>query len=352
MKLLPKLLAIGYLNREELTNEKFIDNPFGEGKLYLSGDVARWKPDGNIEYLGRNDNQVKIHGFRIEPEEVESTIRQYKNVNDCVVVAKEDLSGDKALYAYMTSDTVLDLEDIKAVLRTNLPDYMVPAYMMQIDKIPVTTNGKLDVRALPEIKTNNRAEYIAPETDAEKAICKAFEDILGISSVSVDEDFFELGGDSIKAIRIVSNVRESNHLISVKDVMTGRCPRKIAMTAAAEDNVKYEQGEVSGEVQKTPIIHEFENWNLPKPWHFNQSIMINTQDDENMTELILQALTKHHDMLRAVYKDGNIVVKPFEQNKGYSLDIFNICDVEDPSPAIHNSPAMPIPHSLLFLSKI
>ncbi len=322
-------LAVGYLNRDDLTNSKFVDNPYGEGKLYLSGDLARWLPDGNIEYIGRNDKQVKIHGFRIEPEEVESTIRQYQSVTDCVVIAKEDASGDKALYAYITSYNELDIEDIKSLLRVSLPDYMVPSYMMQIDKIPVTINGKLDARALPEIVNRSRSEYVVPETDAEKAICKAFGDILGISKVSVDEDFFELGGDSIKAIRIVSNVRENHYLISVKDIMTGRTPRKIAIVAVAENTVMYEQGEVTGIVEKTPIIQEFERWKLKKIEHFNQSLMINTHDDEETTALILEELVKHHDMLRAVYTDGQIEIKSFEQNIKYLVSVYDLCGLCD-----------------------
>ncbi|HDX9576229.1 TPA: AMP-binding protein, partial [Bacillus mobilis] len=148
-----------YLNRPELTAEKFIDNPFGEGKLYRSGDLARWLPDGNIEYLGRMDEQVKIRGFRIELGEIESVIRRIEGVTDAAVIVREDKNAEKAVHAYFTAKGQLNISTIKEEIRKDLPDYMIPAYMMQIEKIPVTRNGKLDKRALPEIELKSEKEY-------------------------------------------------------------------------------------------------------------------------------------------------------------------------------------------------
>ncbi|MCR5730053.1 MAG: amino acid adenylation domain-containing protein, partial [Ruminococcus sp.] len=246
-------LARGYLNRPEITAEKFVKNPFGEGRMYRSGDLARWLPDGNIEYLGRIDEQVKIRGFRIELGEIESKIREIENIKDCSVIARADSAGDKAIYAYYTSDAEVSVSEIRGRLSESLPEYMLPAYMMQIEAIPVTRNGKLDRRALPEIETKTTREYVAPRNEAEEAVCNAFSEILGVERVGVQDSFFELGGDSIKAIRIISKLRNAGYTATVKEVMNGKTAEKIALAVKnANEKQKYEQGEVSGRVESTP----------------------------------------------------------------------------------------------------
>ncbi|WP_144665099.1 AMP-binding enzyme, partial [Bacillus velezensis] len=145
-------VAKGYLNQPELTAEKFIDNPYGEGKLYRSGDLARWLPNGEMEYLGRIDEQVKIRGYRIELYEIESVLRNQPGISDVAVVALE-VGGDKSICAYLiptNQEQQLDMSEIKNDLRDKLPEYMLPGFMMQIDALPLTPNGKLDAKALPE----------------------------------------------------------------------------------------------------------------------------------------------------------------------------------------------------------
>ncbi|MBQ3757775.1 MAG: amino acid adenylation domain-containing protein, partial [Oscillospiraceae bacterium] len=145
-------LARGYLNQPELTAEKFVACPYEDGKMYRTGDLARWLPDGNIEYLGRIDEQVKIRGYRIEIKEIEKAIIKIESVRDCAVIVRTDANGEKALYAYVVSDEEVSISAIRDTLAQTLPEYMIPAYMTQIEKIPVTRNGKLDKRALPEIE--------------------------------------------------------------------------------------------------------------------------------------------------------------------------------------------------------
>ncbi|MBE5929398.1 MAG: amino acid adenylation domain-containing protein, partial [Lachnospiraceae bacterium] len=250
-------LARGYLNRPDLNEMKFVPNPFGEGKMYRSGDLARWLPDGNLEYLGRIDEQVKIRGFRIELGEIETRIREVEGVTDCAVIVRTDASGDKAICAYMTGDTKISISDVRDNLSKNLPDYMIPSYMMQIESIPVTRNGKLDRRALPEIEAKAENEYVAPENETEAAVCRAFETMLGIEKVGVNDSFFELGGDSIKAIRVVSKVRSEGYTITVKDILQKRTPKSIALCAVKEEENNYQQGEVTGKIQDTPIMRQF-----------------------------------------------------------------------------------------------
>ena len=319
-------VARGYLNQPELTAEKFTADPFGEGRMYHTGDLARWLPDGNVEYLGRIDEQVKIRGFRIELGEIESRIRELGGIRDCAVIAREDAGGDVALHAYVVSDETVDPSVIREELGRTLPDYMIPPYVMQIGQIPVTRNGKLDKRALPEIEIGERAAYEAPESEEEKALCEACEEILGVRRVSVNDSFFEIGGDSIKAIRIVSRMRSKGYAVSVRDIMKYRRPRSIAAFVAKEQAQAYEQGEVTGTVAETPIMRETRLMAFKKPSHFNQAMMIPLEDDvdEGSLRKTLDALVKHHDVLRAVYRDGKLEILGYEESKKYDLFLFDL----------------------------
>lgn len=221
-------LARGYLNRPELTAEKFVKNPFGEGRMYHTGDLARWLPDGNIAYLGRIDEQVKVRGYRIELGEIENRIRENEEVKDCAVIARNDAYGDKAVFAYVVGDEEIDLSKIRDALSKSLPEYMIPSYLMQIERIPVTRNGKLDKRALPEIAAKAGKEYVAPRTEMERLIASVFEEMLGVEKVGINDNFFELGGNSLKAIRISSKLKLSNLNVSTKDLHTQKTVAQLA----------------------------------------------------------------------------------------------------------------------------
>ncbi|WP_313077157.1 non-ribosomal peptide synthetase, partial [Lacrimispora sp.] len=212
-------IARGYLNRPELSAERFVKNPFGEGKMYRTGDLVCWSLDGNIEYLGRTDEQIKIRGFRVELGEIESRIQEMEDIRETAVIAKKAREGDTCICAYVVSEQQVEAKEIRDRLRKVLPDYMVPAYVMQIESIPVTRNGKLDRKALPEPEYQSTSEYIAPRNMVEEMIVKAFVSILGVKQVSVTDEFFDLGGDSIKAIRVVSKIREAGYQTSVKWIM-------------------------------------------------------------------------------------------------------------------------------------
>ncbi|WP_339251670.1 amino acid adenylation domain-containing protein [Sporosarcina sp. FSL W8-0480] len=211
----------GYLNSEELTKEKFVDNPFGEGKMYRSGDLVRWLPDGNIEYLGRIDNQVKIRGYRVELQEIEEVFNKQAGIKETVVIAKEIDEGNQALCAYVVMDeeNATDIVTVKAGVRKELPEYMIPAYVMEIAEIPLTVNGKIDKKALPAIELERHVEYIAPRNSVEETLCKLFEEVLGIDQVGIKDNFFELGGDSIKAIRFTTLCRNVDYALSIKKLM-------------------------------------------------------------------------------------------------------------------------------------
>jgi len=202
-------LARGYLNKPELTGEKFILNPFEPNiRMYKTGDLARWLSDGNIEFLGRIDHQVKIRGFRIELGEIESQLLKNEKVRETVVISREDENNNKYICAYIVGDNEINAKELREYLSKELPEYMVPSYFVQLEKIPVTPNGKVDRRALEQYDKfiDIGTVYETPRNFIEAKMVSVWEEILGIERIGVRDDFFDLGGDSIKAIRIVSKL--------------------------------------------------------------------------------------------------------------------------------------------------
>ena len=210
-------VARGYLNRPELTLEKFIPNPFSDdplARLYKTGDKARYLPDGNIEYIGRIDHQVKIRGYRIELGEIETVLSQHPKIQQVVVVVRSDSPGDKSLTAYIVpaQTTAPTIADLRHFLKQQLPDYMVPSVYVILDALPLLPNGKVDRRALPAsegLRLDLEAEYVAPRTLVEEMLAKIWAEVLGLEKVGIDDNFFDLGGHSLKATRVLSRVQEA-----------------------------------------------------------------------------------------------------------------------------------------------
>ncbi|MFN6488341.1 MULTISPECIES: non-ribosomal peptide synthetase, partial [unclassified Nostoc] len=207
-------LAKGYLNRSELTQEKFIPNPFeetGASRLYKTGDLARYLPDGNIEYLGRIDNQVKIRGFRIELGEIETVLSQYPHVQANCVIAREDNPGDKRLVAYVVphQHSTPTINELRQFLKAKLPDYMVPTAFAILESLPLTPNGKIDRRALPapDFKSQRIDKYLAPRNPIEELLAQIWAQVLKLELVDINDNFFELGGHSLLATQVVSRIR-------------------------------------------------------------------------------------------------------------------------------------------------
>jgi amino acid adenylation domain-containing protein len=206
-------LARGYLNRPELTAHKFIRNPFSDergARIYATGDLARYWPDGRIECLGRKDDQVKIRGFRIELGEIESVLRQHHSVRESVVTVREDVPGDRRLIAYVVPSkaTGINQRTLRALLQEKLPDYMIPAVFIRLASLPLTPNGKVDRRALPppDYAARSKETYVAPRTPIEVLLSGIWAEVLQVRRVGLDDNFFELGGHSLLATQIVSRV--------------------------------------------------------------------------------------------------------------------------------------------------
>ena len=210
-------LARGYLHRPELTAEKFIANPFSavpQSRFYKTGDLARYLPNGNIELLGRIDNQVKIRGFRIELGEIESVLVQHPSIQQAVVLAREDAPGDRRLVAYAVATVGANpsADDLRRFLQQKLPDYMAPSAFMFLDSLPLTTNGKLDRKALPTpdpIRPELEKTFTAPTTPVEGILANIWAAVLKLDKVGIHDNFFHLGGHSLLATQIVSRVHSA-----------------------------------------------------------------------------------------------------------------------------------------------
>ena len=203
-------LARGYLYREELTREKFVPEPFaGEERIYRTGDLARWLPNGNVEYLGRIDHQVKIRGYRIELGELEESLRKQPEIKEAVVIARDGSDGQKYLCGYVIAEQAIGEEALKDRLRATLPEFMVPSRIVFLEQFPLSPNGKLDRKALPAPAVAAAAtEYIAPRNEQEQALADIWAEVLGLDRVSVLDDFFTLGGNSIHFISVLSKARK------------------------------------------------------------------------------------------------------------------------------------------------
>ncbi len=311
-------LSRGYLNQPTLTSEKYIQNLFGEGKLYKTGDLVKWMPDGNIDYLGRIDTQVKVRGFRIELGEIESRLRDIESISDCAVITRADEAGINDIYAYFVSDEEMKMNDIRNRLRSTLPEYMIPNHIMQISEIPLTSNGKLNQRGLPEIKGVNEQVYESPMNEKESLLCNLFQEVLGVESVGRNDNFYELGGDSIKAIRIVSKVRDHGYELTVRDILIHYTIQAISLHMARLEDKKYIQCEVNGDIVNTPMIDDFINRGNPEMHYYNQTKMIKIGDyDEIQIRTAIDAVIFHHDILRSVFKENHLVTLSYAESKRY-----------------------------------
>ncbi|BAY66478.1 amino acid adenylation domain-containing protein [Calothrix brevissima NIES-22] len=307
-------LAQGYLNRPQLTNEKFIANPFSQqvgARLYKTGDLARYLPDGNIEYLGRIDHQVKLRGFRIELGEVENVISQHPTVLQVTAIVREDVPGEQRLVAYVVlqPESAATVNELRQFLKQKLPDYMVPTAFVFLDTLPLTPNGKVDRRVLPapDFSRLSDVNFVAPTTSNEQTLAKIWADVLRVEKVGIHDNFFDLGGDSILSLQIIARARQAGLQLSPKQLFAHQTIAELVTVVGTTKKIQAEQGLVTGALPLTPIQHWFFEQNLSAPHHFNQSIMLSVPADvqPELLAQVLEQLFKHHDALRLRFKlDG------------------------------------------------
>ncbi|WP_432079842.1 amino acid adenylation domain-containing protein, partial [Streptomyces sp. YPW6] len=296
-------VARGYLHRPGQTAQRFVADPFGGGpgdRLYRTGDVVRWTAKGVLEFVGRADDQVKLRGFRIELGEVEAAVAGHPAVQDVVV-----LVHDQRLVAYVTpaGEDFVEQEELREFVARSLPEYMVPAVVMVLEKLPLTPSGKLDRRALPAPEAVH-AEYVAPRDRTELVLAEVWAEVLGVERVGIHDNFFELGGDSILSIQVVARARARGVGITPKLVFDHPTVADLALVAGVE-SVQAEQGVVTGEAPLIPIQNWFFGQELPEQDHFNQSVLLNVAGaDREALAAVVETLLTHHDALR-LRSDGS-----------------------------------------------
>ncbi|WP_440115893.1 amino acid adenylation domain-containing protein [Paenibacillus sp. QZ-Y1] len=307
-------LARGYWGKEELTLEKFVPNPYAQGeRMYRTGDLACWLPDGTIEYIGRIDDQVKIRGHRIEPGEVARVLLEHGAVSESTVVAYTDGEGRSILCAYVVPRREWTAHELREHIRSRLPDYMVPSSFMEVKQIPLTPNGKVDKKALPEPDMGRQveADYVAPTNEVERALAEIWQQVLQVEQVGIHDRFIELGGDSIKAIQVSARVHQRQLRMEVSDLLRYSTIAELAPHLKA-DATQIEQGVVEGEVPFLPIQHWFLEQQIPDAHHWNQAMMLFRSEGwlfEAVRE-VFAALLIHHDALRMAFlQDGQSIVQ-------------------------------------------
>ncbi len=308
-------LARGYLNRPELTAEAFVPNPFvsqqrgeieGGTRLYKTGDLARYLPDGNIEFLGRVDHQVKVRGFRIELGEIEAALNRHPAIREVIVVAQDGESGDKHLVAFVVfaQGRSVTITESRKFLQERLPEYMLPSAFVELDALPLTPGGKVDRRALPTFKgikpDLKETAYVAPRTPVEKSLVEIWKQVLKVERIGIYDRFFDLGGDSILSIQVVARSNQAGLPLTPRQVFDHQTIAELAAVVGAGRKVEAEQGIVTGPLPLTPIQRWFFEYVPIEPWHWNQALLLETQVGIRpaMLARVVSHLMAHHDALR------------------------------------------------------
>jgi amino acid adenylation domain-containing protein/non-ribosomal peptide synthase protein (TIGR01720 family) len=312
----------GYLNRDELTTEKFVDDPFYKGaRMYRTGDLARWLPDGNIEFLGRMDNQIKLRGYRIELGEIENRLLGHPDISEAAAVIRE-ANGDPYLCAYVVCVKELTLTEIHDFLSGELPDYMIPARFVPLDVMPLTPSGKVDRKALPApegLELGSGVTYAPPRNELEKHMARVWSDVLGKQEVGIHDNFFMIGGDSIKTIQVAARMNELGYQFDMKEIFQN--PTIAALSPYIKrSGATVAQEQVSGFLPLAPSQRWFFH-HFGYQRHFNQSVMLTAAEgfDEDEIRAIFGKLLEHHDALRMTFTQtaGGIV----QENLGGDLPL-------------------------------
>ncbi|WP_100001466.1 non-ribosomal peptide synthetase [Bacillus velezensis] len=327
-------VARGYFGRPELTEEKFVPNPFVPGeRMYRTGDLARWLPDGTIEYAGRMDDQVKIRGYRVELGEIEAALRSLDGVKEAAVSVRTGQSGNKELIAYMSLQADMDTEKVRSSLSKQLPNYMVPAYMMELEKLPLTPNGKLDRKNLPEPELALQTAYTAPRNELEEQLSVIWQEVLGAKQVGIEDSFFELGGDSIKALQVSARLGRYGWKMTASDLFRHPSIKELAPLIRKAERV-IDQRPVEGDIPWTPVQQWFLSQRMENRNHFNQSVMMFSSDALHKQPLkeALQHLVIHHDALRITVSTENESFRQInhgiQKDELYSLDIWDLSETD------------------------
>lgn len=324
-------LARGYLNHPQLTKEKFLPNPFDNRKrIYRTGDLARWLPDGNIEYLGRIDEQVQLRGYRIELGEIETLLLEHPKVREAIVLVQQDENqSDNTLCAYVIGNDDNLEKELRDYLQKELPDYMIPTYLIQLDAFPLTANGKVNRKSFPKPKRDIvlDTKVAIPTNPTQQLLVDIWKEVLQHSKIGIFDNFFSLGGDSIKAIQVAARLQQHQKKMVVNHLLQFPTIAELSIYVE-DDHVPLEQTQITGEVPLTPIQNHFFKQAFPGKHHWNQAVMIANEAvwDRYAVEQAFHQIVSHHDVLRMRYAEteGKIT----QRNKGilgtyFTVDAFH-----------------------------
>ncbi len=302
-------VGAGYLNRPDLTAEKFIDNPFGKGRLYKTGDLAYWRENGNISYVGRNDFQVKIRGLRIELGEIESALSGIDGINMSVAVIRKDSTGRELICAFYTGDRI-EARDIRAKIGDKIPKYMIPHIFTHLEKMPLTASGKINRNALPEINPDEittEAKYVAPTTKKETALTDCVKTVLGVKQVSINDNFFDIGGDSLKAIELTAALEAKGYTVAVKTIFTAENMADLAAELTVKE--KYESKSNYGRIlpATAPQMRVYTAQMIePELPLYNIPYVFRVQEiDSERLRIAVNKLAERHESLRTHFESIN-----------------------------------------------
>jgi len=306
-------LSRGYLGRQQLTEEKFVPNPFFKGeRMYKTGDLARWLPDGNIEFLGRKDQQIKISGHRIELGEIENQLLNHEEIREVFVTAKEDTNGNKYLMAYIAGDRPFTLEEIRGYLAKELPYYMIPSYILQLNKLPLTINGKIDRKSLPEPSgsIDTGSIYEAPRNEIEEKLVMIWKEILNIKKVGINDNFFELGGQSLKATGMAARIqKELNTPVLLKEVFLKPTIKELSKYISELEKKAFKEIQIIAGKEYYPVSSAqnrllIVNQLNEKDTSYNMvfTVSIEGRFDIEKAENAFNQIVKRHEALRTVFK--------------------------------------------------
>ncbi|MDO5580378.1 MAG: amino acid adenylation domain-containing protein [Planctomycetia bacterium] len=330
-------IAKGYWNRPELTRERFLPDPYAldekKDYYYRTGDLVRWNHEGELIYLGRIDHQIKLRGYRIELSEIESVLLQFPAIRSAAVVLKS-IAGSDHLSAYYCADREINTEDLRLFLSEKLTEYMIPDFWIQMKELPLAPGGKIDRKNLPDPIIAPEKQYDPPATRREEIAASVFSLILQMDRPGMNESFFAMGGDSIKAIRAVSLLRQKGYAIPVSDILKLKTIRLIAQNMSEQTgSEKSAVDSPIGELPLTFIQRKFFEMNLPSPNHFNQSILLESEKriDENILDKVLKALSDHHDMLRVRFSKGKQIISPASEKTSFARESVDLSNEISPS---------------------
>ncbi|ADO68947.1 non-ribosomal peptide synthetase [Stigmatella aurantiaca] len=298
----------GYHGLESLTRERFIQDTFSSNpaaRLYRSGDLARWRSDGSIDYLGRLDHQVKLRGYRIELGEVEAAISSHPGVQQALITVHK---GQLAAYAVGRGGAIPTVQALREHAKARLPAYMVPAHILLLDAFPMTPNGKIDRKKLPDpVQSHETETFVAPQTHDEQVLARIWAEVLKKDPIGIHDNFFALGGDSILGLQIISRATQQGLRLRPRQLFEHQTIMELAKVASSAQVLHAEQGRVTGSVPLTPIQRWFFEQERAEPQHFNMAVLIDVDPGLDLTVLrrALDVVELHHDALRLRYRrDG------------------------------------------------